>query len=180
MQSELTAQQTVIVNNLHSSLPLISQKPNICRLRKILLTLLLIMFFSSLVYLVFVSLPCMKYANIWFCQNFNHNYEYSWALVSLIYDGLWLLITYRYYSRGLLLFAWLSTIFVCIFGVFLILSLLAIFQTMMYFHMIDTRVLIASISSIVLCIATLILQITLVSFSLRLSKLISKSKHIMI
>ncbi|UJR32899.1 hypothetical protein I4U23_020360 [Adineta vaga] len=178
MENEESVQTVVNNDNITSDYTVHfqqSRKMNIDRLRKILLLLLSIMIMLSLLYLTFVSLPCMKYTNLWFCQYFNRQYEFSWALVSLVYDGLWLFVTYRYYSKGLLLFAWLSTIFLCVFGVFLIVSLLTIFQTMMYFHLIDTHILIASISSIGLCITTLILQLVIVLFSFRLSKLISKN-----
>ncbi|CAF0914626.1 unnamed protein product [Adineta ricciae] len=159
----------------NGSAHLLSKRMSIGRLRKYLLVLLSIMIAFSLFYLLFVSLPCMKYINSWYCEHFNRRYEFSWALVSLIYDTLWLIVTFRSHVKGLLFFAWLSTILLCIFGVFLIVALLAIFQTMLYFHMIETHIIVASVISVVLCIITLVLQLIIILFSFKLSKLISKS-----
>jgi hypothetical protein len=56
----------------------------------------------SLFYLIFISLFCVISTYSWLCQYYYLNYEFAWAFISFIYDGLWLLMVYLYHSRGLL------------------------------------------------------------------------------
>lgn len=64
-----------------------------------------------------------------------------------------------------------------VFGILLVMALLNVLQTLVIVHTIPTYVLLTSLSSILTCIITTILQVVIIFFSFELSKSIIQQEN---
>ncbi|UJR25854.1 hypothetical protein I4U23_007204 [Adineta vaga] len=179
LKNEVLTDKTSMIQNatIPQKPPSLEQQPEVVRTRKILLILigiLLILCFINFTFIIhsFTTSSSSK------DQSPNSSSQLVCILMSFIYYGFGLLVTYRYYQTGLLVFAWLGLISLLLMLVIVIVILIGIIITTS--HLGFAKGIIVGIIFIVLCLTASLLQIFAVRYAFSLSKLLKSTKRLTI
>ncbi|CAF2361054.1 unnamed protein product [Rotaria sp. Silwood2] len=161
-----------IVLNISSSL---LHDPVVNRTRKILLILIGILLVLGLIYFIFI-LHSYAAKNSLQSQLPNNSAQLVSILIYIVYYSFGLLVTYRYYQTGLLVFAWLGSVS--------LLLILAIAMVILIGIIVATsrlgfvKGIIVAIIFIIIFLTALLLQIFTVRYAFVLSKLLKNTKRL--
>ncbi|CAF0965124.1 unnamed protein product [Adineta steineri] len=157
--------------------PSLEQQPDVVRTRKIILILIGILLFLCIICFIFVF-HSLATSDSKKDQSPNSGSQLVSVFISIIYYCFGLLVTYRYYQTGLLVFAWLGFVTLLSMLAFVIIILVGIIVNTS--HLGVAKGVIVAIIFIIICLTASLVQIFTVRYVFILSKLLKNTKRLTI
>ncbi|CAF1346497.1 unnamed protein product [Rotaria magnacalcarata] len=161
-------------STVHNTFILPGQESEVHRVRKILLVLISILLFLGFINFIFI-LHSYTSVDLFNSQLPNNSSQFVSIIISIFYYGFGLLVTYRYYQTGLLVFGWLGSVSLLL---ILVIALVILIGTIVTTSRLGvTKGIIVAIIFIIVCLTASLLQIFTVRYAFILSKLLNNVKH---
>ncbi|CAF3394744.1 unnamed protein product [Rotaria socialis] len=161
-------------STVHNKFILLGPEPEIYRVRKILLILISMLLFLSFINVIFI-LYSYTSVDSFHSELPNNSSQFVSIIISIFYYGFGLLVAYRYYQTGLLVFGWLGSVSLLL---VLVIALVILIGTIVTTSRLGVaKGIIVAIIFILVCLTASLLQICTVRYAFILSKLLNNVKH---
>ncbi|CAF1202733.1 unnamed protein product [Adineta ricciae] len=154
--------------------PSLEQQPEVVQTRKTLLVFIGILFVLCFINFMFV-IHSLATSSSNKDQPPNSSSQLVSILIAFVYYGFGVLVTYRYYQTGLLVFGWLGFVTLLLMLAVVIVILIGVIITTS--HLGFVKGILVGVIFIVICLAASLLQIFAVRYAFRLSKLLRSTKR---